>query len=58
LITPFKGTSIYTKGKKLAPQFDIYYLEREWRDWVSQSYLPVENPEAHFLSFVKKKARI
>lgn len=58
LIPPFKGTSIYTKAKKLAPQFDIYYLEREWRDWVSQSDLPVKNPEAHFLSFVKRKAKI
>jgi plasmid replication initiation protein len=57
LIPPFNGTAIYTKAKKLAPQLDIYYLEREWRDWISQSDVPVKNPEAHFLSFVKKRAK-
>jgi hypothetical protein len=55
LIPPFRGTAIYTKAKKMAPQFDIYYLEQEWREWVSSSDVAVKNPEAHFLAFVKKK---
>jgi len=56
LIPPFNGTSIYTKAKKIAPQFDIHFLEREWRDWVSTSDVEVKSPEAHFMAFVKKKA--
>jgi Initiator Replication protein len=55
LIPPFNGTAIYTKAKKIAPQFDIYYLEKEWRDWVSQSDVVIKTPEAHFMAFVKKK---
>jgi hypothetical protein len=56
LIPPFNGTSIYTKAKKIAPQFDIHFLEKEWREWVSQSDVEVKSPEAHFMAFVKKKA--
>lgn len=56
LIPPFNGTSIYTKAKNIAPQFDIHFLEKEWREWVSQSDVEVKSPEAHFMAFVKKKA--
>ena len=56
LIPAFNGTEIYTKAKKLAPKFEVSFLEREWRDWVIQNDIPVKNPEAHFLAFVKQKA--
>lgn len=56
LIPAFNGTEIYTKAKKLAPKLDAYALEIEWREWVSQSDIPVKSPEAHFLAFVKQKA--
>jgi plasmid replication initiation protein len=55
LIPPFHGTTIYAKAKKIAPSLDVYYLEKEWRDWVSQSDVAIKNPEAHFMAFVKKK---
>ena len=55
LIPAFNGTEIYTKAKKIAPQFDIHFLEREWRESVSQSDVEVKSPEAHFMAFVKKK---
>jgi len=55
LIPPFNGTSVYSKAKKLAPKLDVYFLEREWRDWVSSKNIYVKNPEAHFLDFVKVK---
>ena len=53
LIPAFNGTEIYTKAKKIAPQFDIHFLEIEWREWVSQSDVEVKSPEAHFMAFVK-----
>jgi Initiator Replication protein len=56
LIPAFNGTSVYSKAKKLAPKLDVYALEIEWREWVSQSDIPVKSPEAHFLAFVKQKA--
>jgi hypothetical protein len=56
LIPPFGNTVIYEKAKKLAPKLDAYALEIEWREWVSQSDIPVKSPEAHFLAFVKQKA--
>jgi hypothetical protein len=56
LIPAFNGTEIYTKAKKFAPQFDIRFLEREWRDWVIQNDIAVKSPEAHFMAFVKQKA--
>ena len=56
LIPAFNGTEIYTKAKKFAPQFDIRFLEIEWRDWVIQNDIAVKSPEAHFLAFVKQKA--
>jgi plasmid replication initiation protein len=56
LIPAFNGTEIYTKAKKLAPKFEVSFLEREWRDWVIQNDIHVKNPEAHFMAFVKQKA--
>jgi len=56
LIPPFGKTVIYEKAKKLAPKLDAYALETEWREWVSTNDIPVKNPEAHFLAFVKQRA--
>jgi hypothetical protein len=41
------------EGKKLAPQYDIYNIENEWRLWVSKVGIDVKNPRSHFLAFVK-----
>lgn len=56
-IPQFKGTEIFNKAKKLAPDFDIYHLHDEWREWVSKSNVVVKKPEAHFMAFVKKRAQ-
>ncbi len=42
---------IYTTAKALAPGWDIYYIEQEWRSWIT---VPPKNPEAAFLGFCKK----
>jgi hypothetical protein len=56
LIPAFKGSEIYEKAKKKAPGMDIYFLEQQWRDWVSKNDITVKFPEAHFLSFVQMKS--
>jgi hypothetical protein len=40
-------------GKQLAPQYDIYNIENEWREWVIGRGVDVKNPRQHFLGFVK-----
>lgn len=41
----------YEKAKKLAPGWDIYYIEGEWRDWLTE---PPRSPDPAFLGFCKK----
>jgi plasmid replication initiation protein len=41
------------EGKKLAPKYDIYNIENEWRSWVAGRGIDVKNPRAHFLAFIK-----
>ena len=42
---------VYALAREAAPEWDVYYLEREWRDWITE--LP-RDPEAAFLGFCKK----
>lgn len=41
----------YNDARIVAPGWDVYYLEREWRDWITE---PPRNPEAAFVGFCKK----
>ena len=41
----------YEKAKALAPGWDVYFIEREWREWLTE---PPRSPEAAFLGFCKK----
>lgn len=41
----------YDEAREVAPGWDIYYLEREWRDWIRE---PPRNPDAAFLGFCRK----
>ncbi|NET34464.1 MAG: replication initiation protein [Cyanothece sp. SIO1E1] len=50
----------YEKAKKLAPGCDVYALEIEWREWKEKKGKKgrqVENEEAAYLGFCKKKSR-
>jgi Initiator Replication protein len=49
-------TSAYEEAKKVAPGWDVYELERQWRDWMKGKVIPT-NPSGAFVSFCKKKAR-
>lgn len=42
---------IYEKARANAPGWDIYAIEREWREWITE---PPRNPNAAFLGFCKK----
>lgn len=41
----------YQKAKEAAPGWDVYYLEREWREWMTE---PPRSPDAAFLGFCRK----
>lgn len=50
---PLLLTETYEKAKRAAPGLDVYYLERQWREW-SAGKAPPKNPDAAFLGFCKK----
>ncbi len=45
----------YHGARTVAPGWDVYELERKWRDWISMSGSePPRNPDAAFLGFCRK----
>lgn len=49
-------TETFEKAKKAAPGWDIYFLEREWREWLTNRDEP-KNPSAAFIAFCRKKCQ-
>lgn len=47
-------TDTYEKASTVAPGFDVYALEQDWRDWLANKE-PPQNPDAAFIGFCKKK---
>ncbi len=43
----------YHDARMVAPGWDVYELEREWREWITE---PPRNPTAAFIGFCKKWA--
>lgn len=41
----------YEQGRRVAPGWDIYRLESEWRDWMTER---PQNPDAAFIGFCRK----
>jgi hypothetical protein len=50
-------TTAYEKAKKAAPGYDVYVLEREWREWIGKTGKKPDNAEAAFIAFCRKKAK-
>jgi hypothetical protein len=50
-VAPHLDPDVYETARMLAPGFDVYYLEREWRSWLPET---PRNPEAAFLGFCRK----
>ena len=53
---PLLMTETYNKAKDAAPGWDIYWLEREWRDWMAGKAVP-EHPDRAFVAFCRQKYR-
>lgn len=46
----------YEEGRAAAPGYDIYWLEREWREWWASSGKPhFSNPAAAFVGFCQSR---
>ena len=41
----------YHDARQVAPGWDVYVLEQEWREWMTE---PPRNPNAAFVGFCKK----
>ncbi len=54
---PPLSTGIYERAKELFPRFDVYAVEKAWRDWATKKNEPVQNPEGAFLNFFKRFAK-
>ena len=53
---PLLKTATYEKAHKAAPGFDIYNLEKQWREWIAKKKEPPKRPDAAFIAFCRKKA--
>lgn len=50
------STDVYEKAKKVAPNYDVYWLEQEWHQfWVDTGKIDIKNPEAAFIAFCKRR---
>jgi len=45
----------HEEARRLAPGWDMYHLENEWRSWVIEKGISVKSPDNHFLSFCRKR---
>jgi hypothetical protein len=52
---PFLKTHSYEMARKAAPGWDVYELERQWREWIAKKGEP-RKPDAAFIAFCRKKA--
>lgn len=50
-------TSTYEEAREIAPRLDIYYLEGEWKAWISKTGKMPKNPDKAFLGFIRLKAK-
>lgn len=50
------STIDYEQAREAAPGWDIYELERQWRDWIADK-APPRKPGAAFVAFCRKKHR-
>lgn len=45
----------HDEARRLAPGWDVYALEHDWREWVSVKAIVVKDADKHFLAFCKKR---
>lgn len=54
-ILPALDGATFEKAREIAPGWDVYALERDWRRWMDGKPVPA-NPEAAFLGFCRTHA--
>ncbi len=53
---PRFDAEIYHEAKTVAPGYDVYYLEQEWREfWVDSGKPPLTDAGAAFIAFCKRR---
>ncbi len=52
---PHLRNSTYEMAKQAAPGWDVYELERQWREWIEKKGTP-QKPDAAFIAFCHKKS--
>jgi hypothetical protein len=52
---PHLRTVTYEHARRAAPGWDVYELERQWREWIDKKGQP-QKPDAAFIAFCRKKA--
>ncbi len=53
---PFLDSETYHDARIVAPSYDVYFLEQEWRAfWVDSGKPELKNPDAAFIGFCKNR---
>lgn len=53
---PLLDPEAYNEVRTVAPGYDPYYLEQEWRSWwVDSGCIELQNPDKAFIAFCKKR---
>lgn len=47
----------FERAREMAPGWDPYTLEGEWRNWLAKRDITPDRPDAHFLSFCKRRGK-
>ncbi len=56
---PILDLETYNEAKIVAPGYDIYYLEQQWREfWVASGKPELKSPDAAFIGFCKHRHTI
>jgi hypothetical protein len=56
---PVLDPEAYHDARLVAPSYDVYYLEQEWRDWWVESMMPeLGFPGKAFVAFCKKRCQM
>ena len=50
-ITVRLSSAAYEQAREVAPTWDVYFLEQEWRMWMSE---PPRHPDGAFVGFCRK----
>jgi len=47
-------TETFEKAREIAPRWDVYVLEQQWREWAGDKINDARKPDQAFLAFVRK----